>query len=50
MRREHASEVTRVNIFTHNGAPQALVGCCCCCYENCRMGAGVTWAEHWAPG
>ena len=27
MRREHASEVTRVNIFTHNGAPQALVGC-----------------------
>ena len=28
MRRRHASEVTRVNIFTHNGAPQALVGCC----------------------
>ena len=27
MRREHASGVTRVNIFTHNGAPQALVGC-----------------------
>jgi len=27
MRREHATEVTRVNIFTHNGAPQALVGC-----------------------
>ncbi len=27
MRREHASEVTRVNIFIHNGAPQALVGC-----------------------
>jgi hypothetical protein len=27
MRREHASQVTRVNIFTHNGAPQALVGC-----------------------
>jgi hypothetical protein len=27
MRREHASEVMRVNIFTHNGAPQALVGC-----------------------
>jgi hypothetical protein len=27
MRRAHASEVTRVNIFTHNGAPQALVGC-----------------------
>ncbi len=26
MRREHASKVTRVNIFTHNGAPQALVG------------------------
>ena len=27
MRREHASGVTRVTIFTHNGAPQALVGC-----------------------
>jgi hypothetical protein len=27
MRREHALEVTRVNIFTHNGAPRALVGC-----------------------
>jgi hypothetical protein len=27
MWREHASEVTRVNIFTHSGAPQALVGC-----------------------
>ena len=25
MRREHASGVTRVNIFTPNGAPQALV-------------------------
>ena len=37
MRREHASEVTRVNIFTHNGAPQALVGC----YENTAAGSRV---------
>ncbi len=40
MRREHESEVTRVNIFTHNGAPQALVGCLA------SAGAGV---QCWAP-
>jgi len=37
MRREHASEVTRVNIFTHNGAPQALVGCLA------QRPAGAAW-------
>ncbi len=27
MRREHALEATRVNIFIHNGAPRALQDC-----------------------
>jgi hypothetical protein len=42
MRREHASEVTRVNIFTHNGAPQALVGC----HENSIGGVRAMRREH----